>query len=291
MAEILCSTGALLGKGNNRDYRLLEKLAGQLQCDGYEFMMYSSWYEEWEALAGYLADLGLHMPVLHADKRIGETISQDGADDMQSEENGTEVHSEAYNTALEKFRINCELARRIGSGSLVLHLWGGMASDQHFEHNLKAYSELRDIADGYGLELLVENVVCNRENPLKHLCQLAEEYSEIGFVWDTKMAAFHQEETLLYRQEYAWLWQQGHIRHYHVNDYGGGYMDWGSTIGRAVLPMGAGHIDFDAFFRHIRHTGYDGSFTVEATAFSEDGFVDVEMLNQCFKRIRQGLAG
>ena len=277
MAEILCSTGALIGKANNRDYHLLQKLAGQLQCDGYEFMVYSSWYEEWEKLADYLAGLGLHIPVVHADKRIGEFISQ-----------GEDV-AQADGEAAVKFQINCELARRIGAKVLVIHLWGGMASDQDFDNHLKAYPILRDIADGYGLDLLVENVVCNRENPMKHLCQLAKENPEIGFVWDTKMAAFHQEETLLYQQDYAWLWQQGHIRHYHVNDYGGGYMDWGSTIGKAVLPMGAGHIDFDAFFRFIQRTGYDGSYTVEATAFDSDGSVDVEMLNRCFEHIREGI--
>lgn len=276
MAEILCSTGALLGKGNNRDYHLLQKLSGQLQCDGYEFMVYSSWYEEWKDMADYLAGLGLHMPVLHCDKRIGEAVSQ-----------GEDVTGE-NSEALEKFRINCELARRIEAKALVLHLWGGMASDQHFEYNMQAYPRLRDIADGYGLDLLVENVVCNRENPMKHLCQLAETYPQVHFVWDTKMAAFHQEETLLYQQDYIWLWQQGHIRHYHVNDYAGGCMDWGSLHG-PVLPMGAGHIDFNAFFRYIRRTGYEGSFTVEATALGPDGFVDVEMLNQCFAQIREGL--
>lgn len=209
MAEILCSTGALLGKENNRDYHLLQKLSEQLQCDGYEFMVYSSWYEEWEGMADYLAGLGLYMPVLHCDKRIGEAVSQ-----------GEDVTGE-NSEALEKFRINCELARRIEAKALVLHLWGGMASDQYFEYNMQAYPRLRDIADGYGLDLLVENVVCNRENPMKHLCQLAEAFSQVHFVWDTKMAAFHQEETLLYQQDYTWLWQQGHIRHYHVNDYAG----------------------------------------------------------------------
>ena len=278
MAEILCSTGALIGKPNNRDYHILQKLADQLQCDGYEFMMYSSWYEEWEILADYLAGLNLHMPVVHCDKRIGEAISQ-----------GEDI-AETDSEAMGKFRINCELAQRIGANALVLHLWGGMASDRDFDNHLKAYPILRDTANGYGLDLLVENVVCNRENPMKHLCQLAKEYPEIGFVWDTKMAAFHQEEALLYQQEYAWLWQQGHIRHYHVNDYGGGYMDWGSTIGRAVLPIGAGHVDFDAFFRFIQRTEYDRSFTVEATAFDSDGLVNVDMLNQCFERIREGLA-
>lgn len=92
MAEILCSTGALIGKPNNRDYRILQKLAKQLQCDGYEFMMYSSWYEEWEILADYLAGLNLHIPVLHCDKRIGEAISQ-----------GEDV-AEADSEAMKNFR-------------------------------------------------------------------------------------------------------------------------------------------------------------------------------------------
>lgn len=276
MAEILCSTGALIGKANNRDYHLIGKLAGLLQCDGYEFMMYSSWYGEWEILADYLAGLNLYMPVVHCDKRIGEAVSQ-----------GEDV-SEASGEVMEKYRVNCELARRIGAKALVLHLWGGMASDQHFDRNMWAYPRLRDVAEEYGLDLLVENVVCNKENPLQHMGQLAQAYPHVHFVWDTKMAAFHQEATLLYSQDYAWLWQQGHIRHYHVNDYDGGYMDWGRLNG-AVLPVGAGHIDFDAFFRHICRIGYDGSFTVEATAFGTDGSVDVEMLNRCFGRIREGL--
>lgn len=162
--EILCSTGALIGKGNHRDYHILEKLAGKLACDGYEFMMYSSWYGEWERLADDLEGLGLYMPVLHCDKRIGEAVSQ-----------GEDVAEES-SEAMEKFRVNCALARRIGAKALVLHLWGGMASDQHFDNNMRAYPRLRDVAEGYGLDLLVENVVCNREKPMKHLVRLAEVY-------------------------------------------------------------------------------------------------------------------
>lgn len=275
MAEILCSTGALLGKANNRDYRLLQKLAEQLQCDGYEFMMYSSWYQDWEVMADYLVGQGLHIPVVHCEKHIGEAVSW-------GEENPQDSAELAQ--AMEKFRVNCELARRIGARALVLHLWNGQISDQRFEYNLRIYPRLRDMANDYGLDLLVENVVCNQENPLKHLEQLAQAYPGVHFVWDTKMAAFHQEETLLYRQEYAWLWQQDHIRHYHVNDYAGGYKDWGRM---KTLPLGEGHIDFDAFFQYIHRIGYKGSFTVEATAFGADGQVDVEMLNRCFERIRR----
>ena len=38
MFKILCSTGALLGKSNNRDYKLLKELSTKLTCDGFEFM-------------------------------------------------------------------------------------------------------------------------------------------------------------------------------------------------------------------------------------------------------------
>ncbi len=122
---------------------------------------------------------------------------------------------------------------------------------------------------------LLENVVCNVKNPMKHLCQLTERYPEVQFVFDTKMAAFHGELELLYQPEYAWLWQEGHIRHYHVNDYGGGYMEWGKL---KTLPIGAGHVDFEKFFAFVRGTGYQGTFTVEATAFDRMGVVDTEML-------------
>ena len=123
---------------------------------------------------------------------------------------------------------------------------------------------------------------------MKHLCQLAERYLEVQFVFDTKMAAFHGELELLYQPEYAWLWQEGHIRHYHVNDYGGGYMEWGKL---KTLPIGAGHVDFEKFFAFVRGTGYQGTFTVEATAFDRMGVVDTEMLNRCFTKIRLAMHG
>lgn len=36
--------------------------------------------------------------------------------------------------------------------------------------------------------------------------------------------------------------------------------------------------------------GYNDTFTVEATAFNSEGVVDVEMLNEQFKRIRDAVA-
>ncbi|MDE6940967.1 MAG: sugar phosphate isomerase/epimerase [Lachnospiraceae bacterium] len=129
----------------------------------------------------------------------------------------------------------------------------------------------------------MENVVCSVEDPMKHWCELRERYPDIHFVFDTRMAAFHGQLDLLYETRYRWLWQEGHIRHYHVNDYAGGNMDWAHL---GSLPIGKGNIDFSRFFEFIGKTGYDGSFTVEATACHGGGGVDVEMLNRQFGYIR-----
>lgn len=176
MFKILCSTGALLGKSNNRDYKLLKELSAKLTCDGFEFMMYTAWYEEVEALITALKEMQLYIPVMHCEKHIGEAISKGEFD-------------EAY----RRFDINCYIAGEIGAESIVVHLWDGITSDADFENNLAAYGKLKDIADKYGIKLLIENVVCNQEDPRNHWCELKERYPEVRFVFDTKMAAFHSQ--------------------------------------------------------------------------------------------------
>lgn len=267
--EILCSTGALIGRPNNRNYRLLEKLAAQLSCDGFEFMMYDSWYEEREKIVKYLQELGLSIPVMHCEKHIGEAISKGAEADLRE--------------AFRLFEANCDMAQALGAGKLVLHLWDGLTSDSNFQSNLRAYSKLSETAEQYGITILVENVVCNVGSPMRHWRELAQRYPDIRFVFDTKMAAFHGEETLLYEPEYEWLWKERHIQHYHVNDYAGGYKEWQKL---KTLPIGEGHVDFDRFFEFIHMSGYDGTLTVEATAFDQEGSVDTEMLNECFGKIR-----
>lgn len=270
MSKVLCSTGALIGRPNGRDHKLLKKLSSQLSCDGFEFMMYDSWYEKAEEVVADLKEMQLNIPVMHCEKHIGEAISRNADGSMEE--------------AFRHFALNCEIAVQLGAEKLVVHLCDGLTSDQNFHNNLVAYQELYSIASDYNIDLLVENVVCNRENPMKHWCELAERYPKIHFVFDTKMAAFHQQLELLYQEKYRWLWEEDHIRHYHVNDYAGGYLDWSRL---KTLPIGAGHVDFERFFSFLQKIGYDGTMTVEATAFQADGSVDVEMLNRCFTVIRE----
>lgn len=45
----------------------------------------------------------------------------------------------------------------------------------------------------------------------------------------------------------------------------------------------AGNIDFKKFFSFINKTGYNDTFTIEATAFNKNGEADTDMLNSCFE--------
>lgn len=265
MSKILVSTGALIGRPNGRNIKLLEEFIPKLKCDGLEFMLYSDWYEREEEITDYLCSLNFPIPTMHCQKTVGELITK-GEDDK----------------ALVNFEINARIAQNIGAKKLVMHLWNGEISDSNYEHNLEIYPQLRKIAEKYEVDLLVENVLCNVANPMQRWEELIARYPDAHLIFDTKMADFHGQLNDIYEEKNAYLYKE-HIKHYHVNDYSGGYMDWSNL---KVLPIGAGHIDFDRFFEFIKKTGYDDTFTVEATAFGSDGAVNITMLNECFDRIR-----
>lgn len=273
MAKVICSTGALIGRPNGRDYRLLAPLSREIDCDGFEFMMYSDWYEKIDDIVTMIKDNGIRIPTYHVQKSIGEKLSL-----------GTEEDTEY---ALSQFGINAKMAARLGAKKIVIHLWDGMTSDSRIENNLNAYARLREIAEAAGVMLLVENVVCNVQDPWTHWKQLIERYPDVRFVFDTKMAAFHGQLEELYREENAFLMDAGYIRHFHVNDYGGGYMDWANL---KTLPIGRGKIDFESFFSFIRKKGYDDTFTLESTAFDSTGAVDTDMLRKEIRYVREQMA-
>ncbi len=272
MQQIICSTGALIGRPNGRDYRLLKQFCPRLECDGFEFIMYGTWYNEVDAITEFLTSIGLNIPVMHSEKSITEHIARGGEEEERE--------------AFRLFEINCRMAEAIGAQKIVIHLWNGLISDTHFENNLRSYPMFREIAEKHGLTLLVENVVC-LQDPMSHWVELYRHYPDIRFVFDTKMADFHRQLDLLYAPEYDWLWKENHILHYHVNDYGGGYMDWSNL---KVLQLDKGHIDFERFFRFAGKTGYTGDFTFEGTGFDQTGEVNIRNLNDQFARAREYLA-
>ena len=83
---VLCSSGALVTRFNGRDPSLLRGIFPMLHADGIEFMIYPSWDDRLdtvrETMRSMLKDGIFNIPVVHADKRIGELLSHGSESDI-----------------------------------------------------------------------------------------------------------------------------------------------------------------------------------------------------------------
>lgn len=269
---VLCSSGALITRFNGRDPALLRSILPGIEADGLEFMIYPSWDDKLPYIRGVMRSLaadGVFIPVVHADKRIGELLSL--GSDAELEEAG------------ERFERNCEIAAELSASLMVLHLWGGPASDRDIDRNLSVLSGYIGLARSYGILLTVENVICANSSPLDIMRRIMPEFPDCRFTIDTKMAEFHRELPETTADESLW---QGRVSHLHVNDYAGGLKDFGDL---RVMHIGEGHVDFEPFFRRVKDSGYEGYASVESTSVLPDGSINTEKLNRSLRRVREGL--
>lgn len=273
MSKLLCSTGAIISLKNNRNYKLIGEVAPYIKCDGFEFLMYDSWYEEWEDISEYLTKIDVSFPIFHVEKRVGELISRNENDDIEQSH--------------KLFEVNCKMAKAIGANRLVLHLWGGLPSDKMIAVNIEQFAALREIATRYGLLLMVENVPCNYENPFTHLAELKKVYSDITFTFDTKFAQFHSELDSAFEDEYSWLWNRA-VQHVHINDYAGAHKEWKRL--RSLHP-GEGKIDFEKLFENLKRLNYSNTITIESSSVLEDGTIDIYKLNRGLEYLRKLMNG
>ena len=292
MRDVLCSTGALIGRPNNRNFRLLADCAEALDCDGFEFMVYESWYPDIDEVIGTVKSYKLNIPVIHCHKALSEKIC--GAVAWHDEAGihrrlmTEEEDKKSFEEGLEEFKLNLRIAGELGADKMVFHLWNGIVSDMNIDKNAERFLILKDMAEKAGVLLMVENVICNGNDPLYNMNVVYEKCRDVAFVYDTKMAEFHGQTMDIFTDRWNWMLRDGHVKHLHVNDYGGGFKDFSNL---RVLPVGKGHVDFERFFSELSAYDYDGDFTVESTAFDlKTGELDFDMLNRCFADVRR-LAG
>ena len=255
--RILPSTGAFIGRVNNRDHRAFLGVIDRLDAASYEFMMYEAFYGREEGILSDFLASGLSFPVFHVEKRVGELVGLGGEENCR--------------TALARFSVNCRAAVRLGAEKLVLHLWNGLPSDREFSRHLNAYAELAAVAERFGLLLTVENVVCALRDPLTRLSELAERYPCAAYTFDTKMAAFHRQEDAL-----GGMLREGRVAHIHLNDYAGTPGDFSSL---AVLHLGEGRLDMGRLTSEILASGYEGTVTLECSCMRPDGSLTPEKMN------------
>lgn len=271
---VLCSSGALVTRFNGRDPSLLRGIFPMLHADGIEFMIYPSWDDRLdtvrETMRSMLKDGIFNIPVVHADKRIGELLSHGSESDIAE--------------ARRRFSMNCIIAEELNASLMVLHLWGGIDSDYHISRNTDELASFMSEAERHGLLLTVENVICGDKTPLAHMQSILESIPNAMFTIDTKMAEFHLELSKTIECKKLW---DGHVRHLHINDYSGGLKDFSDL---RVRHIGDGHVDFKPFFEHVLSSGYDGYATVESTSVLPDGSIDIQSINRSLDAVRSGLS-
>lgn len=271
MNSIYCSTGAFIGRANNRDYRLIPSQARKLKCDGLELMWMGDWSLQADAVMGCLKEAGVTAPVLHLDKSITDGLASRDAGEQKEME--------------KLLRLQCCIAAELGA-FMVLHLWHGAQLPEQLDHLIHhAMPRVLDTAGEYGVECTVENIPQVHRSPLAMLEELAGAYTGLRFTLDVRHAAFMQEEEALWQAD--WLWKGERVRHVHISDFAGPAGEFSAL--RQILMPGQGIVQMDAWFAFLRGIGYAGSFTLESSSIGPEGLRDAEEVNGALKRIAEGI--
>ena len=154
MRKILCSTGALFPRTTPEKYIALGDMADKLNCDGFEFMVDSTMYENVHKLIQIVKPLKLWIPVVHCQKSLGESLcgmkawfDETGYHEYRMTD---EEDRAAFENGIERFRVNLEIANALGAEKMVLHLWNGIVSDKNISRNIERFGVLDDLAKEIG---------------------------------------------------------------------------------------------------------------------------------------------
>jgi Sugar phosphate isomerases/epimerases len=247
--KVLCSSGDFIGYRNNYDYSLLTMARDCLSCDGFEILLPFEGRKESE-VARFIDKYHICVPIVHADKMIGDLISM--------------ADQDAYNRAISILQRNCIFSNYIGAREMVVHLWGGSYSDKNIDKNIEKYLELVNLAEQYSVHLMIENVPCAMENPLIHFESLYKIYKDIAFTYDFRFAEFHAMSMDFFHDDNI----AQRIKHIHVSDYLGGLKEWEKLS--QIKNIGQGIIDFKHIFGSIKSKIKSEYITIEVPCYKNN---------------------
>lgn len=265
--QVLCSMGAFTRSSDPLSHEAILRYGPQFDVDGFEVIFYPRWYAQQENVIHALRSSGLHFPVLHTEKSIGEVFGSSDADERKQ--------------GVLRFEQNCIFAQQIGVHLVVLHLWGLPYADANLEHNLQQLSCCLDIAERCGLELAIETIPCKHADPLTNVRRAFEHDPRSRMALDTEFLAFHDQLDSVFAA--SWLWQAKLVRHVHLKDHDG---HLSTKEGRRYLHPGEGQIDFERFVQQLKAKGFDGALSLEARAINHEGEVEVARIQASLRFMR-----
>ena len=226
-------------------------------------MMLPAYYGRGDGVISLVRDCGVPAPVIHCDKDVGTLLSDAGTLYAAGK---SEDADGKRDEGLRLFRLNCAFGESLSIPRMVLHLWGGYASDHHVEYNVSMLPELSRIASEHGIRLLIENVPSSRYDPLSNWRRLLPSLGDGGLIFDTRFGQLHDQiREILTDPEIA-----PRIEHVHVSDFGGGYRDFAAL--RPILHPGEGTVDFPLAASLLDAMDYRGAVTLESPVMGEEGW-------------------
>jgi sugar phosphate isomerase/epimerase len=174
------------------------------------------------------------------------------------------LNEETYNVNMRALRRSVEVCHRLGIPRTVVHAGMNTAfsSMDFYEMNRRAYRDLLEQTEKYGVTIMTENMDSFTYHPLstgKELRQLADmvDHPLFGVCWDTA----HGNINVKAKKEgqYKCITDIGDkLKGMHIAD------NFGDGPHHHTWPF-AGIINFDSVMQGLLDVGYDGFFNYEAS--------------------------
>jgi len=250
----LASTGLVTRFPDAPAHEPIVEWCPRLDADGLELSISRIW--DAGRVEHDLAAAGLRFATAHVDKRIGAELLEDAG------------------AALAQLASDCRLAASLGAKLVVLHLWELPVGDRRLDENLALLPACLDAAEEAGVTLTVETIPCSVGSPVENVKRALDADERCRVTLDTEFLAHHgQLEAALADDD---LWEA--VAHVHVKDYGGGLRDPAGK--RSYLIPGEGSIAFERVFETVRNRRYEGALTLEVSAVTPSGRVDVQRFRE-----------
>ncbi len=255
----------MVGRSNNYNYiralSEIKKLQDKKLCVGCELMMLISYYDKLDSVVSAIREYGVNPVTIHCEKEVGTMISDAG---VLFSEGKKDDAQKLYLDAVKFFTINCETAEKLSIPRMVLHLWGGFSSDKNIDYNISKLPELNSIAGKHGVQLLIENIPSNTNDPLSNWHKLLPVIGNAKLIFDTRFGKLHEQIREILTDKVI----TDNIEHIHVSDYTGGYKNFKAL--RPILHPRDGVIDFDEVASLIYDINYSGTLTLESPVMVEE---------------------
>lgn len=154
--------------------------------------------------------------------------------------------------AIEAVRATLEPFATLGARYVNVHVHKGVSSfpyDDTLRWNAESFAALAELAQPYGITIMIENVV-NNLNSAKAFRTMLDAHPDLRLHLDIAHASVKGDKTADFLKQHA-----DRLVHVHVSD--------NRRVNDDHLPLGAGTVNWQEPIRLLRQRGYDSTITLE----------------------------